>query len=205
MALEWNGRPCRISRWRRISLAPAGTMQICVVYLPTRQVRFPDSPIQHTLDKRAGRRTSSKSSLRSLYGDGSSSHPSVYKRTSRGCPVACHIPSTHRPRPGPCPPLARTPAHPNSSSCPSLPPRPCMPVSCDPIRSIFPLSHPFCISQSRHRGTPDCRKKRFPPDLSPVCYRLSPLHVSRHATFGSRCSTFDASSSCTSTTVSQSS
>ena len=47
----WNGRPCRISRWRRISLAPADTMQICCVsshapYLTP--ARFPDSPIPHT-------------------------------------------------------------------------------------------------------------------------------------------------------------
>lgn len=67
----WNGmgRPCRISRWRRISLAPADTMQICVRVsshdpnLDT--VRFPDSPIQHARPPNSSlerRRTSSKRS-----------------------------------------------------------------------------------------------------------------------------------------------
>jgi len=51
------GMEYRISRWRRISLAPADTMQICVRYLPTPKSgppRFPDAPIP-TVQFLAGR------------------------------------------------------------------------------------------------------------------------------------------------------
>jgi hypothetical protein len=83
--------------------------------------------------------------------------PSVYKKRSPvavrlGC-VACISPLPTRPRPGPCPPLARTPAHPISSSA-SLPPRPCMHPSLLAIQSdpsallYFPIGAPW------HPGLP---------------------------------------------------
>ena len=82
MGLEWNADGCRISRWRRISLATALTRcKSALLYLPTpesSQVRFPDSPIQHTSEK-----TTYLSTIRVLVGF---RQPSSYKRTARGCP-----------------------------------------------------------------------------------------------------------------------
>lgn len=198
MALEWNAAS---PDGDGSHLHPLTRCKSAFVYLPTPESgppRFPDAPIPLDNACRRFRRTYLETCS---YGGGLPfPRPCIRAhRTPRGCPPRMSSVSSpldpHDPDPGPMP----TPRPPQFLIIHhSLPRLACVRLSSD----ILPFSSPFCISQSGHRGTPDCRNRRFPPDLSPMCDRLS--LPTCHAAFGSRCCTFDAAS-WTSTTVSQSS
>lgn len=172
-------------------MLPLARCKSAAVYLPTDPnlaiPRFPDSPIpqeRHVPSSSTCLQWVFRASHKPLRIRG---HPVAVRR-----PVISPLPTRPRPRPGPTPAChaLRSPQI-NSLITPSTPLHACLlAIPSDPSCLFW---FPFCISR---RGTPDCRKWNFSPEIYLRHPRVSP-HLDLD--------TFQSSSSCTSSTTPQSS